>query len=168
MSDWTGLCIMTFLPPNLARKLYMEGGEDQRDLHITWAFLGDSSDYTSEQIDLLYTVVEECAKYIPPIRVRIASTDTFAPTDSSEGKVPYFAAVESEQLMQWRDFLCTVLDTFGLPYSKTFDYHPHITLAYLDEHAPVPAPHFEPQTLTLESVTLSAGNMRFGFVLTGK
>jgi len=94
----------------------------EKELHVTvrYGFSGDTSaiqDYLAKQ---------------PPVKIKLGKTIAFAATEHSDGVSPIVLEVESPDLERMNKELGEV----GKWKEPDFEYHPHLTLAYVDpEHA---------------------------------
>ena len=127
------------------------------DSNITVVYLG--KDLSDEEYDAACDRAEAAAAACPgPLTGTIAGIDTFPPSDGSGGKIPAFVPVTLPGVDQVR----TALE--DLSASEHVDYHPHVTLAYLDEGDPLPAP--VPATLvTFTHLTVHRGDETRSFRL---
>src|SRR5579872_3546971 len=103
------------------------------DQHITIVFLG--KDLDDEQFDAICSAVKTLAGKTPgPVKGTIGGLGTFPPSASSDWLVPVFATPDIPGIDQLRE----PLEQFNASEHKEF--HPHLTLAYLDPDAPLPDP----------------------------
>jgi 2'-5' RNA ligase len=118
------------------------------DHHITVVYLG--RDLTDEQWNTaLERAMDAAAKVAGPIVGMVAGVDSFTPSSGSDWKIPVFAPVTIPAAHALRDALA------DLSASEHKDWHPHVTLAYLDEGDPMPdAVPATPVTFTHLSVHL--------------
>lgn len=102
------------------------------DHHITVVYLGPDvdDDAFADACDRAEAAAAECG----PLHGSVGGIGVFPPSDSSDGKTPAWAAVTLPGAQQLRDALA------DLSASEHLDWHPHVTLAYLDEGEPLPAP----------------------------
>lgn len=154
----TGVMVAFMLSPTVARKIAQPGGEPASDLHITLAFLGDSSELDEAQRQQLVQAVYGYAARAKPLRGSLSGIGRFNPSASSEGKVPIIALVNAPGIQQWRAGLAAALEQAGTPADTTFEYTPHITLAYVDADKPLPAISLPDVTLRLDKVTVAIGD----------
>lgn len=103
------------------------------DHHITLAYLG--SDVSDEQLEAALNLVRAAAPQHEPLTVRLGGIASFPPSASSDGLVPaYVPVTRSQELSSLREALSD-LDQSGRP-----EWHPHVTLTYLNEGDPLPPP----------------------------
>lgn len=154
----TGVMVAVMLDEYTARALEVAGGE--QELHITLAFLGEADDLTPEQQRILVGVVAEVVEAQPPLYGYTKETGTFPPGDSG---TPWFAVPVVPGLVELRERLVAALQDAGLPVDVEThpDYHPHITLAYLetpeDGDAEVPPFALHPVTFDVNALTVAIG-----------
>jgi hypothetical protein len=109
----------------------IDGGLD--DHHLTVVFLG--SDVDDDLFDEVCTYARGVASTLDgPLSGTVGGIGSFEPSDSSDGKVPAYAVPDVDGL----DDLRAAFEQFNA--SEHTDYVPHITLGYLDEDDPLPAP----------------------------
>lgn len=153
---------MVAIPVEANDSLVIEGGTPPEELHVTLTFHGD--DMTQGQVDNLVKFTKVICEDTAPFKMSITDADVFPPND--EGKTPYIAFVESEELMQFRERLAKVFDLANVQYSKKYEYNPHITLKYLKagESQPDADPEGE---FTVDRVMVKWGDDRTEFRLGG-
>lgn len=115
----------------ILRELKVPKGTPEQNSHITVVHLGDdvSIDRIAEVVPILYDVTFQTLPF---------SVSTNRITTFSAGKdgVPVIAAIESQELHDFRGELCRALDEAGQEYSKKFPiYKPHVTLTYAQDPA---------------------------------
>lgn len=107
------------------------GGVD--DHHITLAYLG--SNVSDAELEAALNLVRAAAPNHEPLTIRLGGIASFPPSKSSDGQVPaYVPVVKSRELASLRE------DLSSLSRSEHTDWHPHVTLAFLNEGDPLPAP----------------------------
>lgn len=143
------------------------GGEEPDDLHITLAYLGDSSEYTSEQLAGLIAVATEFASICPALSGHVSGIGRFLNVPKGE-KTPIYASVDMVSINEWREILCSMLARSGYRVSTDHGFTPHITLDYIDASAPMPP--YSPPTIPLvfDCLTLAIAGQRFSYVLRGE
>lgn len=141
------------LPPGLVPTV--PGGV--ADHHITVVYLG--KDLSDEDFDSACERTEAAAGQASgPLTGTIAGVDTFPPSTGSDGKTPAFVPVTLPGV----DTLRAALE--DLSASEHTDYHPHVTLAYLDEGDPLPDP-VPPTLVTFTHLTVHRGEQARSFPL---
>ena len=124
------------------------------DHHVTVVYLGRISD---EEYDIALSRVRSAAAVAPGALVGVVSgVESFEPSEGSDGKIPAFAPVELPGIETLRVALA------DLSASEHADYHPHITLAYLSDGDPLPAP-VPPTPVTFTHLALHRGSERVLF-----
>jgi len=103
------------------------------DFHVTVVYLGPDVD--DDAFAAACGRAQEAAAMVPgPLDGTVSGVGCFAPSDSSDGKTPAWAAVAVPGAEILRD-------TLGdLSASEHTNWMPHVTLAYVDEGDPLPAP----------------------------
>lgn len=154
----TGVMVGWFLSDDLAERYRVDGGET--DLHVTAVFLGDMADLTTEQTRLLTGIVAEVASAHPAPFGVIEGTGTFENDDATV----WFAVPHIEGLESFREKLVVALKGAGFEVQGkgADDWHPHITLGFLDPGEEPPAvlvPRSEP--FMVRTITVAVGGTRF-------
>ena len=133
----------------------MDGGVP--DQHITVVFIGSDVD------DALFAEVCDVARSVAsaqprPLAGSIGGLGTFEPSESSDWLVPAWAKPEIPGIENLR----APLERFNASQHK--DFHPHMTLAYLDPGEPLPDP-IPPTSVTFTHLSVHRGDevKRFPF-----
>jgi 2'-5' RNA ligase len=90
------------------------------------------------------------ARVAGPLVGTVAGVDVFEPSAGSKGKTPAFAPVVLPGVETLR---AALVDLSGGEHQE---YHPHVTLAYLDAGDPLPAP-VPPTTVAFTHLTVNRG-----------
>lgn len=156
--------------PEIAAKLALPGGENAEDLHMTLAFMGNTDDdppdgYVSpvNTLDNLRLVLSSFAKHQEVLNGATGGIGRFSPSPSSDEASPVIALVNVPGLQEFRRNLVETLETVGYFIHKEFDYLPHMTLAYLDPDAPMPADDLPALPLIFDELCLAIGDDRYVF-----
>ena len=152
-ADLGGAMLAISVPADVASKIALPGGEPVDRLHITLAFLGDN--VPEQMLQIARNVLAAVSAQQPPLEVQLSGTGTFPVKD---GEQPFYAKVDSPELVKFREKLATALDIAGVAYSKDYEYHPHVTLAYL-KGGDVPKANVEAK-FTASQVVLYVGGQR--------
>jgi 2'-5' RNA ligase len=127
----TGVMVAYYPPMETARRLAIPGYETAGDLHMTVLYLGKAGAFPFEKREKLRAAVAAFAAGEQPIGARISELRRFPPSESSDGKDVWYAAVHSEHLHDLRARLKAALAEAGITVEDTHPhYTPHITLAY--------------------------------------
>ena len=134
------------LPDGLIEPL--PGGVD--DFHVTVVYLGPDVD------DEAFAVACERAAYAAglargPLVGILSGIGSFQPSGGSDGKVPVFIPARIPMAERLR------ADLEDLSASEHADWKPHVTLAYLDEGDPLPAP-LAPFPVTFTHLSVHRGD----------
>ena len=124
-----GLMVGFWVPPLQAEALAQPGGEPPDELHVTLAYMGKGLRRT-----MVERIAGVCAVYAamrPPLSGRVASSGKFPATVHSDGLEVLIAKPDVPGLMEFREGLVRRLKNAGAPVKETFDFCPHITLAYI-------------------------------------
>jgi hypothetical protein len=128
-----------------------------KDHHITVVYLG--SDVNDDAFADACRRAEEAARSAPgPLTGIIGGIGTFPPSAGSDGLIPAFATVALAGVYELQAGLA------DLSASEHRDYHPHVTLAYLNPGDPLPDP-VAPATVTFTHLTVHRGNQAVSYPL---
>jgi|GEM_PF-2606414 len=149
----TGCMVALYLPSSLGQQVAIPGGEPISDLHITLAFLGDTTEVAIDH-SALNLCVARWAHAQQPFMIDIAGLGRF----TGDGVVsPIYATVASDDLMAARSTLVTALAAAGFTVSRDYAYTPHVTLLYLTADDPMPDLRLPPLHTTIGQVTVAYG-----------
>lgn len=120
----------------------------EKEMHVTvrYGFSGDN------------TPIQSYLTKQPPVNIKLGKTFAFDPTEHSDGAAPVCIKIESRELNRMN----AELGDHGKWKEQDFDYHPHITLAYVDpEHAHeyVGWDDVEGEALEIPSAIISEANI---------
>jgi len=160
----TGMMVAFTLDPKTSQQLTIPGGEPPEDMHITLAYLGDTTDFMGN-IDHLVGTIDLFARTMQPLSGRVSGIGRFI-TDGQD-VTPVYASVDMEGLQSFHDELLDVLTSMGYEPASTFTYNPHITLAYIDSDAPMPVEDISNVPLHFDTLCLAVGDTRHFFKLGG-
>lgn len=171
----TGMMLAFLLDPQVASQLALPDGEPAEEMHITLAYLGDMNDppaldgsYTPhtmpEPIKRVLTAVTSAAC---PLSGKIAGIGRFTTQSDDETPTPIIANVDVPGLTELRTELVEALSQANYFVADTHGYTAHITLAYIDQDAPMPIEDVPPLELTFDTVWLCVGDERIPFKLGG-
>lgn len=148
---------MVALYPNLddAKKLAMDRGEPEHEMHVTLVFLGDASNVDEQA---LITAVQGWASNVGPITSVISGYGYF-----TEGPKPVtYWSVDAPRLPAAREALVQTLETAGLPVKKDHGFTPHMTIDYAKRRVDPPKGF----TMRFGSVVVAHGDNRTRIPLT--
>jgi 2'-5' RNA ligase len=118
--------------------------------HVTVVYLGPDVD--DDAFALACDRARAAARQAPgPLAAMLTGIGTFPPSGSSDGKVPVFIPARIPGAGQLR----TALE--DLSASEHKDWKPHVTLAYLEEGDPLPAPP-PPAAVTFTHLSVHRGD----------
>jgi 2'-5' RNA ligase len=166
-----GVCIALWVPWAVARNLAVAGGEPADELHVTLCYLGNRDQYSDSEVSTITSIAREVAAETPPFEYSITGPGTFPPTDGSDGKEVFYAAVRSEALAAFRRTLAARLADAGFEVSeKHGQYKPHITLIYRKPGSTRPKLEIEgaPIKVPVREIKLVVGDSKKSFPLGGK
>jgi 2'-5' RNA ligase len=168
----TGIMVAFMLKPEIAEQLALPNGEDPGDLHCTLAYLGRTSDTPPQgklspaaTPDLIRIVLGAFAQGAQTLTGAVGGIGRFAASPQSDGRSPIYASPSVPGLQDFRRRLVDTLETAGYAIAKTWDYTPHITLAYIDADAPLPIQSMPSLPLIFDELCLVIGDDRYTFPL---
>lgn len=162
----TGAMVALMIPPEIGEQIAIAGGEPIEDLHITLAFLGETSDIDPERLPLLRQELSNIAQCHYSLSGRIAGLGRF---DAPEGQPdPIIALPDIPGLPELRQALVSGLHDILVPANNEHGYTPHITLAYIEKSAPMPVKDVPNLDLYFDQICLVLGDERFFFPLLGQ
>ena len=138
------------------------------DMHLTLAYCGDMSAYSTEQRSALEGTLSEALARISPLAGSIAGIGRFNASQTSDGKDVLYASFDAPDLPDFRQRLVSILENAGLQVSREHGFTPHITLAYVDRDDAMPDLMLDTLALRFEKVTLYWGDERKQFSLQGE
>ena len=132
-ANHAGAMLAVPLPQDVTRRILLEGGESPEDLHITLFYFGDDAELTEGSHLNIVRLASTLWNEYRAIDISLKGVTVFEDNDER----PLVALVASPVLEEYRRRLAKVFDVAGVPYSKDYEYRPHVTLKYLND-APVP------------------------------
>jgi 2'-5' RNA ligase/mRNA-degrading endonuclease RelE of RelBE toxin-antitoxin system len=127
-----GVMVALVPPREVAEQLAREDGQPADQLHVTLAYLGNTTDYTREQLQLLPQVVGAWAARHKPVHVRIGGIGTF--NNAFKGEHVLWAAADIPSGAQMHSSLAAYLEGHGYRLPSEHGWTPHLTLAYVGQH----------------------------------
>jgi hypothetical protein len=129
----TGVMVALYPEPVIAQQLAVEGGEPVDEIHMTMAYLGNTSD-VGDRADELLQLVQDWASTQPALTGEVAGFGRF-----TAGPTPVtYASVDLPGLPAMRQSLVDVLERAGFNVPQEHGFTPHMTLAYSDADVTVP------------------------------
>lgn len=135
MAGNTGVMIGLFLPTEIANQVALSGGELASDLHITLAYLGDSTTLDPNLRDKLSNLLQRFATDNCPIEGVISGSGLFTADD--DGTSPLYLSYDSLNIQQLRSQLVSMLGFSNINVQTNHGFTPHITLKYLGKNETV-------------------------------
>ena len=127
-------CLFVGLTVSGVDELAMEGGEDPKEFHVTLLYgYFNPNGGDEDDIGVRIQSAREAIKDQIPEKLVFDSIGRFEASESSDGKDVIYANVKEGQLEDLHEAFLKALKEEGLKVEKTFEeYHPHMTLAYVD------------------------------------
>jgi 2'-5' RNA ligase len=162
----TGVMVAWFLPNYWADEVAIPGGEPADDLHVTLAYLGDSTELTlPEQQKLILTVGSVITDYTR-MQGHLTGTGRFVNGDPEDA---YWVGVDIPGLRDLREAIAKALEANGFPlqgfHAGGAEWQPHMTVAYLPAGSPTPPLTFNPRSVWVEELTVCIGPTRYTMTL---
>jgi len=168
-AEHTGVMVAFFVPPTEAEKLALQrtGALPPDELHLTLAFLGDTTQQTATKVSLIQAL-STFAKTMPPIAGVIGGAGMFN-NDEGGGARAMYASFDAANLPGFRYELVRALKRAGFAPSRLHGFTPHITLAYVNTYSGVDpsVPELKKTPLTFDKIWLAWGGERISFDLAG-
>lgn len=138
-----------------AGELAIEGGEETKDFHVT--LLYGKYDQRSDEDDMQCRVQSAISKIKDQVPETLVFDETgrFEATESSDGLDVIYARVKAGQMEELHKALVKAMKEEGITVEENFEYHPHMTLAYIDTKK-----EFELKKL---NYTATVGDIKYGF-----
>ncbi len=168
----TGVMVAFYVPPEIRTALAEMQGYlplnsapvPANEFHITLAYLGDSTDMTGDERDIINSALEEFAAEQPFISGELNGLGRFnAKTD--DDAQPIHVLFNSQTIQDWRKRFLDLLVERGIPAFWMQGYIPHITLGYVSSDAAMPTIHVPRLDVRLDVVSLSWGDERWDYQL---
>jgi phage-related protein (TIGR01555 family) len=165
-ADGLGVAVVLPLPPDVAARLALPGGEASTDLHITLAYLGPVTGLAPDALERARAVVAGWAATHQPITAVLAGQGRFlAPGTEPD---PVYLVPNGGDMLTPSETLGMRLAIAGAPVRSSYAFTPHVTVAYVPKGATSPAPPAEPVPVTFGEVALWVGAERTCFPLAGQ
>lgn len=156
----TGVMVAWMLPRHVAEMIAVPGGEPLQDLHLTLAYLGDASAMSADDSRKLVGIVGEvCNRHLQIIGA-LNGFGRFTGKPDSDVE-PLWVGVNLPGLLTLQADLAEALKASGLPLATDYDYHPHITVAYVPIEQATPSVTVAPVGITLDALTVCVGPHRY-------
>lgn len=160
----TGVMVAFYLDPEVAVQLTQPGGETPDALHMTLAFLGDSTEMESGTESQLYQLMSEFAAGQNVLEGTVSGIGLF--NNSEEGDTnALYASFDSPGLPSFREQLFKLLEANGIVPVQTHGFTPHITLAYIPKGDPIPDIELPSLPMIFTCVTVKWGDKRTDFYI---
>lgn len=172
--EFTGVMVGHFLPTETAERLALpnqgaDGVQKPDNLHVTMLYLGDSSQYSPQDLDRLRRAVASAVADEPPLPPgRISGVGRFRGKPSADGtpsRDPIYGSVDVKGLHKLRERLADALRRAGFPPSDDYEYTPHVTLAYVPSEADTPVERVPEVPVHIDRVHLAVAGQRQEFPL---
>jgi HK97 family phage portal protein len=164
----TGVMVAFFMPPDVRAELVgMQGAlpinsapTPANELHLTMAYLGDSTELGIDDRMALEEAVVNFASTMPPVVGQLSGLGRFNSVEDTGAQAVY-VSFDSYQIQRWREDLLAALAEQGLSSPSVHGFTPHITLGYVPAEASTPVISVPPIDVRFDAVTLAwAGDYR--------
>jgi 2'-5' RNA ligase len=145
-----GIMIALVPPEDLAQRLAVEDGEDPAQIHLTLAYLGQTGEYSAQQLADLKETVAAWAEAHEPLSATVQGSGTFVKAQE-DGQHVLWASVDAPGLERLHVSLVDYLLERGYHPSMNHVFVPHMTLAYEKHHVRF-LPKVERETWTASEV----------------
>lgn len=164
----TGMMLAFLLDAETAQELALPDGEPASELHITLAYLGDREEQPEDDLlrphtspEQIKAAIASIAHDVSPLYGHVAGLGRFQPVEAEE--TPVIALVDVPGLVELRIKFVNWIQECGYFVADNHGYTPHITLAYIDQDAPMPVETVPALALTFDTVWLCIGEERIPF-----
>lgn len=156
----TGVLVALWIDPETAEQLATKAGEPAAALHITLCHGADAAQYDDLTLARILTSIDDVVRWRDPIEGVVSGHGRFYATDSSDAKDVVYAVPSVPGLAELRNDVASALRAAGVSLSDQHGWTPHITLAYLDETAKLPALPKTATPLRFAAVTVCIGDRK--------
>jgi 2'-5' RNA ligase len=154
-----GVMVALYPPAAVQRELAVPGGSPADDLHITLAYLGDGSSWSTEATE---KVADALADVVSRSGALAGSVGGLGQFPAGPDGAPTFVPVDVPGLVELRQAIVDTLAAVGHPQVSEHGFTPHLTLGYgLSDVAPV-----ESTPVTFDDAVLVVGDVRRQLPLT--
>lgn len=149
-----GLFVGCWLDPEQAQQLWLPGGEEPEQLHITLAHLGDVDELPAGAFETASEAVQAIAATTDPLEGTVPGYGMFRGGDRDV----FWAAVDVPGLAELRQRVCERLKAIAYAPVQEHGWTPHITLAYLEPGTFAYLDDWPLLPLQLDSITLTTSD----------
>lgn len=135
--------------------------------HLTLVYVAGQAAEIEASKNQLLAGLAQLAQCTPPLQGEIGGVARFAASESSEGRDVCVALYDCPALPALYSALCCCLEACGIVLSSDHGFTPHITLAYLDPGAAMPAEQLERMPLAFDALSLIWADERIDLPLGG-
>lgn len=164
-SGHTGVMVAFYPDAAAARAIASQPDvtEAQADLHLTLAFLGDSTEtaLATNKQHLVEAIKLWAVEHGKPLKGTINGVGRFFNAES-DGTNAVYVSPDVPGLPEVRQSLCEAIERAGLEYAQNHGFTPHLTVAYVPEDAPTPVIRVE-TPVVFSAVTLAWGDEHLVF-----
>lgn len=162
-----GVMIALFPRPDEAQAAAMPGGEAVEELHVTLGYLGRAAELPPKWLETLHQQAAAISQQSGPLVGILGGLGRFSGSESSEGRDVIYATPNVVGLTELRQKLAAACSAAGVPFRANHGFTPHMTLAYIDPGAPMPAQRLEPRPVHFDAILVCVGQSRWEFPLIG-
>lgn len=161
-ADLEGVMVALMPGKTLAQRIATDGGEAWDRLHVTLLYFKDKFE-DRDDWEKLISVVEKLAEKHPKLSGHISGAGRFVGEESDVA----WNSIDLPGLAEFRNELLEAAEKAGFEVSKTHDFVPHMTVAYIKPGDPYPRVLVDKTPIRFSSVAIVAGdkklaNTRFG------
>jgi 2'-5' RNA ligase len=152
-------------PASLVEDLVLEEGESAEQLHITLAYLGQTSEYSEDMVNQLPELIEAWAEGQATIEATAQGAGTFVKSEE-DGTHVLLCLIDAPGITRMHVGIIDYLKGHGFDPRENHSFTPHLTLAYGKHHFRF-MPKVERQTWKVHEVWVCIGGRWESFPLRG-
>lgn len=124
-----GIMVAIYPTSEVAQVLAGGGPDDEpaEELHVTLAYLGTTDEFTPEEIEKAYEVLQNLPTRTRPLEAHVQGVGTFVAPD---GNNPHWYSVDAVGLAELRTDVVLALEAVGVEPRVDHDFTPHMTIRY--------------------------------------
>jgi 2'-5' RNA ligase/phage head maturation protease len=156
--------IAFYLPQDAAQALAIRGGQPAEELHLTLAYLGNTSELNPAVKDMVNEAILNLLWQVSPLEGTISGVGLFNTAEQDETNA-FYASFDSPALADLRSCLVQALEEAGVSPRSDHGFTPHVTLAYLPKKVGLPRVELPNEQIKFEQISFCWGEERIDYNL---